>query len=126
MLNMSIAQSGYATAGKEARVLNANAHELVNILFEELLNLLDEIYVIHMRGSSRDIVDQQVMALTIVDSLMVSLDMKNGGDLAIKLHRLYDQVRALIAARDPKNQIKNNRAAHQIMSEIYSAWSEIG
>lgn len=126
MHNMSLVESGYAAAGKEARVFNANAHELVNILFEELLNLLDEIYVIHTRGQSGEIVDQQVMALTIVDSLMVSLDMKRGGDLAKNLHELYGQVRELIAARDSRNQIKNNRAAHQMMSEIYSAWAEIG
>ena len=121
MHNMSLVQSGYAVAGKEARVLNANAHELINILYEELLNLLDEISVIHTRGQSREIADQQVMALTIVDSLMVSLDREKGGDLARNLHR-----RELIASKDPKNQLKNNRAAHQIILEIYSAWSEIG
>lgn len=126
MHNMSLVQSGYAVAGKEARVLNANAHELINILYEELLNLLDEISVIHTRGQSREIADQQVMALTIVDSLMVSLDREKGGDLARNLHRLYGQVRELIASKDPKNQLKNNRAAHQIILEIYSAWSEIG
>ncbi len=126
MHDMSIAHSGYAVAGKEARVLNANAHELVNILFEELLNLLDEIHLIYRRGQSREIVDQQVMALTIVDSLMASLDMKKGGNLAKNLHLLYGQVRQLIASREPKNLIRNNRAAHRIMSEIFSAWSEIG
>lgn len=126
MQNMSLVQSGYATAGKEARVLNANAHELITILFEELLNLLDEICVINTRGQFRGIADQRVMALTIVDSLMISLDREKGGDLAENLHQLYGQVRALIASKDPENQLKNNRAAHQIMSEIYSAWSEIG
>lgn len=126
MHNMSLAHSGYTAAGKEGRVLNANAHELITILFEELLNLLDEICVIHTRGQFRGIADQRVMALTIVDSLIVSLDREKGGDLAENLHQLYGQVRALIASKDPKNQITNNRAAHQIMSEIYSAWAEIG
>lgn len=125
MHNMSLVQSGYATAGKEARVLNANGHELITILFEELLNLLDEICVINTRGQFRGIADQRVMALTIVDSLMVSLDREKGGDLAENLHQLYGQVRVLIASKDPKSQLKNNRAAHEIMSEIYSAWAEI-
>lgn len=126
MNNMSLAQSGYASAGKEARVLNANGHELITILFEELLNLLDEINLIQRRDDKREIADQQVMALTIVDSLMVSLDMERGGELAKNLHNLYGQVRQLIASKDPKNLLKNNRAAHQIIAEIYSAWLEIG
>ncbi len=126
MPNLSPAQSGYAAAGKEARVLNANGHELITILFEELLNLLDEIYIIHTRDQRREVTDQQVMALMILDSLMVSLDMEKGGGLAKNLHQLYGQVRELIAVKDRKNHLKNNRAAHQIISEIYAAWCEIG
>lgn len=119
-------QSGYTFAGKDARVLNANAHELIAILFEELLQLLDEIQIIHSHDAKREIADQQVMALSIVDSLIVSLDMEKGGELAQNLRETYGQVRALIAADDPVNQMRNNRAAHKIMSEIYEAWSQIG
>ncbi|MEH6757823.1 MAG: flagellar protein FliS [Parasphingorhabdus sp.] len=126
MYNMSFAQSSYASAGKRARVLNANSHELIAFLFDELINLLDEILVIHKRDKSSAIPDQQAMALTIVDSLMVSLDFEKGGNLAMTLHRLYGQVRELIAAKDADNQIRNNRAAHQMISEIYAAWAEIG
>ena len=54
MYNMSLAQSGYATAGKEARVMNAGPHELITIMFEELINLRGwwEKYR-HSGGSSR-------------------------------------------------------------------------
>lgn len=126
MPNLSAAQAGYSVAGKEARVLNANAHELVSILFEELLNLLDEIFIIHTRDQRREITDQHVMLLTILDSLMISLDMEKGGDLAKNLHQLYGQVRELVAVRDRQNDLKNNRTAHRITSEIYTAWCEIG
>ncbi|HEY9090368.1 flagellar export chaperone FliS [Parasphingorhabdus sp.] len=125
MYNMSFAHSGYATAGKEARVMNADPHELITIMFEELINLLDEIYVIYARGEKHGIADQQAMALTIVDSLMISLDMEKGGDLSKNLHQLYGQVRQLIADREPENRIENNRAALRIISEIFSAWSQI-
>lgn len=125
MYNINLVESGYAGAGKEARVMNANAHELITILFEELLNLLDEIYVIYARESGRKITDQQAMALTIVDSLMISLDMEKGADLAKNLHQVYDQVRQLIAATEHANRSENNRAGHQIISEIFSAWSQI-
>ncbi|QTD56469.1 flagellar export chaperone FliS [Parasphingorhabdus cellanae] len=122
---MHSAQSGYAVAGKDTRVLNANAHELITILFEELLNLLDEISIIHERGKTKEIVDQQVMALSIVDSLIVSLDMENGGELAENLRNTYAQVRALIAADDPDANLRNNRTAYKFISEIYSAWRQI-
>ncbi|MBF6601807.1 MAG: flagellar protein FliS [Sphingorhabdus sp.] len=125
MYNMSLAQSGYATAGKEARVMNAGPHELITIMFEELINLLDEIYVIYARTEKQGIADQQAMALTIVDSLMISLDMEKGGDLSKNLHQLYGQVRQLIAGREPENRMENNRAAYRIISEIFAAWSQI-
>ena len=130
MYNMGFAQSGYVAAAKDARVMSANPHELITILFEELLNLLDEIYVIYKRSETREIADQQAMALSIVDSLMISLDMGKGGDLAQNLHRLYGQVRQLIEAREAdnrlqNNRLENNRTAHLIISEIFSAWSQI-
>ncbi len=123
---MRSVQSGYAVAGKNTRVLTANAHELIAILFEELLNLLDEIQIIHKRSETGDIADQQVMALSIVDSLIASLDMEKGGELAQNLKQTYGQVRTLIAAKDPTTQLENNRAAHKTMSEIYAAWAHIG
>lgn len=122
---MGFAQSGYASAGKDARVMSANPHGLITILFEELLNLLDEIHIIYTRAETKEIADQQAMALSIVDSLMISLDMEKGGDLARNLHLLYGQVRQLIAAREADNRLENNRAAHRIISEIFSAWSQI-
>lgn len=125
MNNMSFIQSGYTAAAKDARVLNANAHELITILFEELLNLLDEIHVIQTRDPTRKIVDQQALALSIVDSLIVSLDMERGGELAHNLRRNYSQARALIVTDDSVGGLENNRAAYKIISEISSAWSEI-
>lgn len=120
------AQHSYVESGKRARVLGANSHQLITILLEELLNLLDEICVIHTSGRPPETRDQQVMALTILDSLTLSLDMKNGGDLAMNLRVIYGQVRKLIESDNPAHQLKNNRAAQQIMAEIFAAWSEIG
>jgi flagellar protein FliS len=119
-------RSSYVDTAKKGRVLSANSHQLITILLEELLNLLDEICVIHTQGKTSGITDQKVMALTILDSLLLSLDYKKGGDLADNLALIYTQVRALIESSDPAQQLKNNRAAHQIISEIFSAWSEIG
>ena len=81
MYNMSLAQSGYATAGKEARVMNAGPHELITIMFEELIHLLYEIYVIYARTKKHGIADQQAIAQTLVDFLMISPDMFKVGVL---------------------------------------------
>lgn len=126
MNNLAYAKNSYVSTGKEARVLSANAHQLISILLEELVNLLDEISLIHSRGDTDGAVDQQVMALSIIDSLLVSLDMEKGGELAINLRLIYSQVRKLVAANHPAPQLSNNRAAHKVISEIYSAWSQIG
>lgn len=126
MNNMAFAKNSYTNTAKEARVLSANAHQLISILLEELVNLLDEISLIHSRGDTHGAVDQQMMALSITNSLLVSLDMEKGGDLAVNLRLIYSQVRKLIAANHPAHQLSNNRAAHQVIKEIYSAWTQIG
>ncbi|VAW04577.1 Flagellar biosynthesis protein FliS [hydrothermal vent metagenome] len=126
MNNLAYAKNSYVSTGKEGRVMGASGHQLITILLEELLNLLDETCLILTQERQQSVTDQQVMALTIVDSLLVSLDMEKGGELAKNLQLIYGQVRKLIESDDPANQLKNTRTAHVIMSEISSAWTAIG
>lgn len=126
MNNLAYAKNSYVSTGKESRVIGANGHQLITILLEELLNLLDETCIILAQEKQQGIADQQVMALTIIDSLLVSLDMEKGGELAKNLQAIYAQVRRLVQSDDPAIQLKNTRAAHVIMSEISSAWAMIG
>ena len=125
MTSTTAPQLHYQNTAKQARVLGANAHELISILLEELLNLLDEMAALRMRNDQGTIRDQQVMALTILDSLIISLDLDRGGDLAKNLELIYREVRKLIAANDNVDPAADNRAAHQIITEIFDSWRAI-
>lgn len=119
------ARMQYQNSAKAGRVISANGHQLITILFDELLDLLDEICVIHSRGKGIGVVDQQVMALTIIDSLLESLDMEKGGNVALSLQNIYLQVRKLLESKDTSLLLQNAKAAHQVISEIASAWREM-
>ena len=113
-----------SASANNGRVRRVKGARLITILLQELLHLLNEICTIYSHGGTQGAVDQQVMALSLVDSLIESLDMDNGGHLSQNLERIYQQVRRLIGSDDPANQLKNNRAAHQVILEIHTAWSE--
>ena len=125
MNSLAAAKSSYSINGKKGRVLGADPHQLITILLEELVNLLDEICLIHAKGNTETYIDQQVMAQSILDSLIVSLDMEKGGALAINLRSIYAHVRKIIGLTDPGNKLPNVRAAHRIISEISDAWLQI-
>jgi len=90
---------------------------LITILLEELLLLLDEIAAIQGSDDENTVIEPRAMALTILDSLVLSLDTKTGGELAENL-----RLSKLVASKRQLNLEKNNHAARQIISEIYTAW----
>ena len=120
------AHAGYYDASKQARVTEANAHELISILFDELANLLDEIAFLVKRDKGNAIRDQEALALSIIDSLIISLDMQRGGPLASNLKANYTRMRWLLTSSDATNRLTNILAASQIVFEIRDAWKKIG
>lgn len=120
------AHSGYHETSKQARIAGANAHELISILYDELANLLDEMAFLEKRDKGHTIRDQEALALSIIDSLIISLDMQRGGSLANNLKANYAQMRWLLTSSDAQNRLTNTLAASQIVFEIRDAWKKIG
>lgn len=126
MTSFSTARMSYSETGKQSRVFGANAHQLIVILFDELLDLLDEIHEHLSSDHSTVVLQQQTSAIAILDSLIASLDQGSENQIATNLHLVYRQCKALIANCDAANELKNISAARQVLKEIASAWSEIG
>ena len=116
----------YAAVETDARIEGATPHQLVRILFDELVFAIDS-SVAALRASDRArAMDKQTRALTILHALETSLDYTRGGDIAVSLATIYREARKLllegVSAGDPAMM----EQARGYITEIADAWMQIG
>jgi flagellar protein FliS len=122
---MHIAARAYAQVDTASRVGGADAHQLVQILFDEALA--------ELRAAARAIARADLdarsrhltRAATIVAALDYSLDHERGGDVANSLAQVYAFARARIARAARRNDPAEAEAAAEALSEIAAAWRAI-
>ena len=123
MLHQAI--KAYQTAEQEFLVEGADAHNLVQILFTELLSNLDR------AGECLEAKDFTAKSshlsksLTILHVLATSLDFERGGDVAASLAELYDWARRKVIQASCSNVRAELTEVHKVMAEIASAWESI-
>jgi flagellar secretion chaperone FliS len=123
------ARKSYANAEIGARVEAASPHELIAVLFEELLKNLDTLGVgLSANGTMTRAaaIQRRSRVNTIIIGLEASLNHNQGGEIAGGLLAIYREARRLIGegvtAGDPKPVIE----ARGMIAEIADAWSQIG
>lgn len=120
---------GYAKTYMDAhanRVEGASPHELVSIMFEELLLQLDTAIKHAERDENAPMLEAKSKASAIVNALNESLDFERGGDTAVALGVVYREAAdRLSKAKGPaaKDILQSIR---QMIAEIFSAWQDIG
>jgi flagellar protein FliS len=123
---MYAAQKQYQTLSVASRIEAASPHELVQILYEELLRALDvTLSASHQR--KLDVVrSSRERASSILLALEASLDFESGGEVARSLSAIYRSMQKEIAgavqAQDPARLKEVRRGA----ADLLGAWIEIG
>lgn len=120
------ARARYQDVDVGSRIEGATPHQLVAVMFEELLKSLDAMAVAAQR---RDLLRRgrcQSRALAILKGLETSLDFENGGDIAEGLASIYREATRLILAGGKANDAAAVAAAREMVGEIASAWDAIG
>jgi flagellar protein FliS len=129
------ASAGYASAKKSyanvdigARVEASSPHQLVAVLFEELVKNLDTLIVGLGVGGTlgrSGVILRRARANTILLGLEGSLDRKQGGEIAAGLSAIYREARRLIAAGSDAGDADPIRQARAMIVEIAGAWAQI-
>ena len=120
------AKASYTTIDLSSRIEGATPHQLVAILFDELLKALEAMEAAAARRDTARVATCQSRALSVLFGLESSLDMERGGEIAQSLSSIYKEARRLTvqAGRDcDANAIAKARG---MIGEIVSAWSVIG
>lgn len=114
-----------AKAYREAAVLGATPIGLVVILFETLLDGLQQACTAIDAGNIEERVKELNHALAVVGELQSSLNMEQGGDFAARMNRYYEMTRARIMDANISVSIPN---LQKLMSELHvlrDAWSSV-
>ena len=120
------AARSYATIDTGSRVEGATPHQLVRVLFDELLIALDTAALALKIGDRNRSLDRQTRALAILHALESSLDFERGGEIAISLATIYREVRRRMLEATTTNDHEAMTTARSFIAEIADAWTQIG
>jgi flagellar protein FliS len=106
-------------------VSNANSIELIQMLFDGLLESLSAARGHIQHGAIADKSKALGRASRIVLGLQGALDFNQGGDLASNLNELYSYVTKRIFHINVRNDLEALDEIYGLMSEIREAWNEV-
>ena len=116
----------YAAVDTGSRVEGATPHQLVRILYDELILALDTSALALKAGDRHKCLDRQTRALAILHALETSLDHERGGDIAKNLSVVYREVRRRTLQATSTNDPAPMDQARAFIADIAIAWNQIG
>lgn len=115
----------YAAIDTSSRVEGATPHQLVRILFEELLRAMDSATLALKGGDMAKATERQTRALTILHALESSLDFEKGGEIALSLATIYRESRRRMIRAIGDKDAAPMESARAFIADIASAWDQI-
>ncbi len=116
----------YQQAEQNFLVDGADPHRLVQILFDELLVMLDRTGLAMEAGDLALRSTASSKALSIIYVLSSSLDFEKGGEIAVSLAQVYDWARRKLIAAARENAPDELVEVRKTIAEIAEAWTVIG
>lgn len=117
----------YQTAGIDTEVSTASPHKLIVMLFDGALQAISLARI----GIGEKDIPKKGMAISkaidiVLNGLRISLNREEGGKLAEDLYALYDYIGRRLLQANVANDIGALNEVEHLLSEIRSAWIEIG
>lgn len=120
------ARASYKSVDLTSRIEGASPHQLVQVMFEELLKSMDAMLVAARRTDYVQRGQCQARALSILSALETSLDFEKGGEIATGLAAIYREARRLLVVGGRGNDAEPIAGAREMIGEIAGAWDAIG
>lgn len=115
----------YRTMGIASRAAGSDPHQLVGLMFEELLAALGAAAWAVEQDRPTVRAERVTRALSILFALEAGLDFDKGGDLSVTLSRLYHGARAKLLDAAVMNDPAPYRAVAANLSGIAEAWESL-
>ncbi|MDR3323135.1 MAG: flagellar export chaperone FliS [Zoogloeaceae bacterium] len=116
----------YAELSRDSDVQAANPHRLIILLFEGAESAIAVAKVHAEEGNVSERGAYLSKAIDIINTgLKVSLDLQQGGELAVRLAALYDYMVSRLLWANMKNDVPTMQEVLSLLGEIHGAWKEI-
>ena len=119
------AMESYGEGNNTSQAMVADKVELIQMLFDGLLDSLVTARGHIQRNAIEDKNKSLVRAGRIVIGLQGALDLEKGGDLARNLHELYSYVTRRLVYVNAHNDLNVLNEVQTLMSEIRQAWRDV-
>ena len=103
----------------------ATPHQLIDILFEALLESLAKAKGAMQRGEVKEKAEAVKKSLDIIVRLQASLDFDKGGAIAVQLDELYTFCTNKLALANALNNTENIDDVYKAIAEIRRGWADI-
>lgn len=119
--------NAYAKVGVESGILAASPHQRIVMLFDSYQASI-RIARLHMQaGHTAEKGKAITKAINIVSQgLRASLDLEQGGDIAVQLDQLYDYVVRVLLRANLNNDETVLTTAATLLENVAAAWLAIG
>ena len=117
--------ASYKNVDISSRIEGATPHQLVQIMYEELLKAMDAMAFATARGDYVQRGQRQSKALAILTGLETSLDFDKGGEVARTLGTFYYGLRGEILNAATGLDPEPFRAAANSLEDIAKAWNSL-
>lgn len=125
MAKMHKAVQQYNRVGVSSSVEAASPHRLIEMLMNGALEKIAFAKGYMERGNISEKGGHISWAISIVDGLRASLDLKTGGEIAQNLDDLYDYMTRRLARANVENNPDILDEVASLMSSVKSAWEQI-
>ncbi len=123
----SRAASAYRRVAAETQVQGANPHQLVGLLFDALLQSINSARGAMTRGDVAAKGAAISKAVRIIDEgLKAGLNLREGGEIAANLHRLYGYSVTRLTQANLRNDLKALQEVHNLIEPLAKSWQQIG
>ncbi|WP_335944079.1 flagellar export chaperone FliS [Pseudomonas sp. G166] len=119
--------NAYAKVGVESGILAASPHQRIVMLFDSYQTSI-RIARLHLQaGNIAEKGSAITKAINIVSKgLRASLDLEQGGDIAVQLDQLYDYVIRVLLRANLDNDEAALTTAADLLNNVATAWLAIG
>jgi flagellar protein FliS len=116
----------YADLGRESDISTASPHRLIVLLLEGAETAINVARVHAEQGNIAERGTSISKAIEIItNGLKVSLDIEQGGELAVRLSALYDYMVSRLLWANLKNDVFAMKEVLSLLGEIHGAWVQI-